>query len=895
MQHPRLAAPVRWSVHLYRFLLHVFPAAFRNRFGRETTEAFHDAARAAWRAGGITSLSRLWIRTFVDLGFQGLSERLRRHRDAGRLLSRRPSTDKAGIMDRVLQDVRFAVRTLQKSPGFTAAVIATIALGIGANTAIFTVVDGIILRPLPFPDSDRVVSLCETHARVGDYCVTSFPNAADWAQMSESLDAVGVARTWTYSVRRQEDTVSIRSGIATPGFFAAYGQPAVLGRLLEPNDLVDGGNQVVILTHGFWQQQFNGSPDVLGEHLVMDAKPFTVIGVLPPDAWFHDFNAVQMWTPLTATPDNPDQRGWRGFTAIGRLATGATLTQAREEMAGIRDGLERQYPFENEGWGIQISSLRDRVAGPAQSTLLLFLGAVGFVLLIGCANVANLMLVRATERTQEFAVRASLGAGRRRLVRQLLTESLLLAALGGLLGVSLANGATRLFLTLAPDNIPRLDEVGIDLRALGFAMLLVVTTAMVFGLAPAWRAARTDLNETLKASRHGDVRAGGARRLLVIGEIALALILLVGAGLLTRSFTNLLDWNPGFDRTGLVTTWGLANFSKVESTEQINDLFDEVAREIEALPGVSAVGMTSAGPLFGGRETELFSIAGRPETAADERPALRWYDIDPGYFGALGTTLTRGRNITYADDGGLPVAVINETFARRHFPDESPLGHRIVLDDYPPVQVVGVVPDMRPFEPTASVGAEIYWPKRQFPRGATYFVIRSELGLEALQRQVSARLEPLEGLIDLRQLTPYERLAEQELVSPLFNMVLVAIFAGVAMTLAAIGTYGVLAYTVISRTHEIGIRIAVGANPRRIMATVLRSGMSLALIGMGIGLAGAALLSRLLSHLLHGLPPTDVVSYVVVTAVFLIVAFAACALPALRASRLDPMAALRVE
>jgi predicted permease len=892
--------PVRVSVWAFATCLVVFPREFRARFGDPMTEAFTAAASDRWQSGGSSSLVRLWLQTFPDLLVEGLRERRAARSATDRWLAvaairQQPLPRRAPIMDSLLRDLTFALRTLRRARGFTLAVVATIALGIGANTAIFTILDGIALRPLPFANSERVVSLCETHVQVGDYCIGSPPQVADFADLSDSLVDAGVARTWSFTMRDDEGSVAIPTGIATPGYLRVQGLEPQLGRLFDESELVDGANRVVVLTHGFWQARLGGDPDIVGRQLIFGETPYTVVGVLAQDAWMHRFAWVQMWAPLTVTPEQTDNRDWRGFVSLGLLAEGTTLEQAREELEGVRLGLEQAYPDTNAGWGLRVDRLRDRVAGPVRPMLLLFLGAVGFVLLIGCANVANLLLVRSTERTGEFAVRASLGAGRGRLLRQLLTESLVLSLLGGVAGFVLAGLVTEAFLALAPGNIPRLDEVGLDLRVFGFALLLSMTTAVVFGLVPAWRAARTDVNETLKSTRHGDARSGGLRSALVVAEMALALMLLLGAGLLARSFTTLLDWDPGFDRTNLVTISALADFSRFDTGPQIVQAFDDIGEAIGAVPGVEAVGQTSAGPLFGGRETGGLAIAGREVPLPEDQISVRWYDIDPHYFGAMGIALVRGRGFADTDDAAsVPVAIVNETMVRRFFPEEDPLGQRVTVEEHE-AQIVGVVQDVRPFLPNQATGPEIFWPRRQFPRGATFFVVRSGLPLTSLREQVLEGAGQAAPDVRLSRFRPLEEWAGMELVEPRFRVALVAAFALVAVLLSAIGTYGVIAYTVASRTHEIGVRMALGAHPGVITRGVVRSGVRLALIGIAMGVLGGLLLGRTLASMLYGMPAGDPATYVAASAVFLVVAALASWLPARRASRVDPMRALRVE
>ncbi|MFQ5744726.1 MAG: FtsX-like permease family protein, partial [Acidobacteriota bacterium] len=539
--------------------------------------------------------------------------------------------------------------------------------------------------------------------------------------------------------------------------------------------------------------------------------------------------------------------------------------------------------------------LRAHIVGPFRARLQVFLGAVGFVLLIGCANVANLLLVRATGRRREFAVRVSLGAGRLRLLRQLLTESLLLAAMGGALGLLLALWATRAFLSLAPAGIPRLEEVGIDGRVLGFALLLSAITALLFGLAPALRATTADVNQALKGGRHAGRSSGGIHRLLVVGELALAFMLLVGAGLLTRSFSTFLQWQPGFDRENLTTTWLLSSPGKYERGDQVVALHARAAEAVAALPDVVSVGMASAGPLFGGIETDEFVIADHPAEASDNPPVARWFDIDARYFPTLGLSIVRGRNFTDADTrGSVPVAIINEAMARRYWRGENPLEHRVTMHDRT-MEIVGVVHDILPLRPDAVVEPQIYWPDKQSPRWGNYLVIRTRSDASSIVH--AARERMLQEVPDLQISTfrTMQELVGRRLVSPRFNMLLVVIFAAVAVVLAAVGTYGVIAYSIASRTQEIGIRMALGARPWGVTFSVVRHGMTLALIGLGLGFLGALGLSRVIASLLYGLPPDDPATFAAVGGIFMAVALLACYLPARRAARLDPMSALHTE
>jgi putative ABC transport system permease protein len=892
----------------------VFPRSFRRRFGGEIAETFTRLAEEAHDRDGWRGLGGLWLRTLADLGRQGGSERLgngavradRGAPDEPRAsatgtehgtgdVPRRTRLPLGAGLDGTRQDLAFALRSLRRGPAFAAAVIATVALGIGANTAIFTVIDGILLQPLPFAGSERVVQICETHERVTDYCIVSPPNLQDWGRMSSSFEALGLARNWVFAWQRPDGARNLRTAVATPGWFPVHGIEAALGRLFDDTDMDEGGNGVVVLSHATWVSELGGDDDVLGSTLVLDGEPFTVIGVLPPNPWMYELGFAQIWLPLTAIQDDVTNRDWRGFTGLGKLAAGVTVAGAREEMEGIRAALAGEYPDTNRGWGLQIELLRDRVAGPVRNTLLLFLGAVGLVLLIACANVANLLLVRSTARAQEFAVRASMGAGRGRLARQLLTESFVLAALGGAAGVLLALATTRAFVRLAPPGIPRLAEVGADWGVLVFAFLLTLLTALAFGAAPALGVARTELAESLRARRSLARRGTGLRRGLVVAEMALAVMLLVGAGLLARGFVSLASWDPGFDRSNLVTVFAFAPTDKYPAGSDAVDLFERAADELRALPRVAAVGLTSAGPLFGGIETAPIDIVGRPAASPDERPSARYYDVGTEYFATMGMAVLRGRDFEPADRAdAAPVMIVNETFARRFFPDEEALEQSVAMFDRA-WRIVGVVADVHPLRPDAAVDAEVYIPKRQSPRWGTYLVVRTRGDTTGFADAARARLRALDLDFDAAGFVTLDEITGRHLVSPRFNMLLIGLFSSVALLLAAIGTYGVIAFAVTRRTHEIGIRMALGARPGAVRLAVIRSGMSLALFGLLGGVASALALSRLLGGMTYGVAPTDPLTLAAVAALFGGVALLACWLPARRASRLDPLVALRSE
>ena len=795
------------------------------------------------------------------------------------------------MLDTLLREVRVSLRTLAKTPSFTAAVVATIGLAVGATTAMFAVVDGVLLRPLPFPGSGHVVALCETNPSIGDHCGASPANVTDWDRDSGALDGAGVARTEPFIASGGGERWSVRGGIASPGFFEVLRSAPALGRLIEERDMAPGANRVVLLTHRYWQQRFGADPAVVGRPVTLDDEPFVVIGVLPPDAYVPGaaLAEVEAWKPLTASIDNVANRSWRGFTAIGRRREGVSREALGAELDAVRARLAAAYPEANRGWGLRLVDLRERIAGGIGRTLWIFFGAVTIVLLVACANVASLLLVRATARSGEFAVRAALGAGRGQLARQLVVESLLLSLGGGLLGLLLAAWATSAFVALAPGSIPRLAEVQVDVRVAAFALVVAAATAFLFGAAPARHASRC---LTPGAGSRATGSSTRLRSTFVVAQVALALTLLAGAGLLARGFGLLLAWDPGFERDGLVTSWMLPPSSIHDPVATM-----ERAREQAAsIPGVHSVALGSAGPLFGGEEVGALEVEGAGSTGRDaESPTVLWYDVSPEYFATLGVRLLRGRHFTEADGRGAPpVSIVNETLARRFFGGSSPLGRRITVDDHAS-EIVGVVADTRPLRRDEETRPQVFWPIRQYPRGAAYLVVRTTPGVAGLEAALRGRAAAVNPGIQLSAPRGLDEWFSRELAAPRFNMLLVLTFSIVALLLGSVGVYGVIAYALASRMRELGVRIALGATPGGLMRSAVGRGMLLAGVGIAIGLVAALPLGRVMAGLLYGLPPHDPVALGSAVLALALAAAVACWLPARRAGRIDPVAALRTE
>lgn len=792
-------------------------------------------------------------------------------------------------MQSLLSDLRLTIRQLLRRRGYAIAAVLTLGIALGATTAIFSVVNGVLLRPLPFPNPSQLITICERHPSVEGFCIASPPDVEDWSANAATLQHVGIARDWSMRMTVGDRIVPLYSGVATGEFFTALGVRPALGRLIGADEY-GPEHRVAVLSDAAWHAQFGADPTVVGRTVSLDGEPATIAGVLPPSTDVPHLEGIALWASLPFDPHDEENRGWRGFTTVARLAPGATREAAAAELATFATRLGDEHPETNRGWRVEVQDLRDSLVGGVRTRLFVFLGAVGLVLLLGCANLANLMLARVTSRSQELAVRAAIGASRGHIARLLLLESLIVALAGALVGVLLASWGVYAFLSLSPPGIPRLDDVGVDWRVLLFALGLTALTALLIGAAPALRGARSDLAGKLHASR---VARGGGRGILVVVGTAIAVMLLAGAGLLGRTFARLTAWNPGFAQDELVVAWTGVSQGTYPTHAAVRTLYEQALEGVRSLPGVSSVSLTSGGPLFGGEEPGTARTGG----VGGDSTVVLWRDVGPGYFATIGLPLRAGREFTAADrEGTEPVAVVNETLARRLWPGRSPIGQRLVMTR-PAAEfaIVGVVADIPRFDPDAPVRPEVYWPYLQLTRWGAYFVVRTHGDPAALAAAIRSRLAEASAELEPSRVTPLTDLVGRYLVSPRFNALLLGSFAGVALLLAAVGIAGLTAYRVNHRVREIGVRLALGASERNVVSHFVREGGMLVITGVAAGTVGAIGLTRFLRGMLSGTSPTDPITFSAVMVGMLAIGFAAAWIPARRASRVDPIKALRAE
>ena len=820
------------------------------------------------------------------------------------------------FFENLAQDIRYAGRTLRRSPGFMATAIVALALGIGANTAIFTVINTVLLQPLSYPEPDRIVQLMR-HMREGNEPGTSVPKFMIWRQRTEVFESAGVYDFEGPGINitggdRPEQVKGIH---VSAGYFDVFGAPMEMGRAFTEEEDRPGGPKVAVIGNGLWRNRYGGDRDIVGKTILLGNEPFTVVGVLGRS--FKTDPPAEIWLPLQADPNSIDQAHY--LQAAARLKPGVTLGRAQTAMKLASEEFRQKFPGKlDPNESATAEPLRDVVVGDVREALLILLGAVGLVLLIACANVANLLLARATIRKREIALRAALGAGRGRIISQLLTESLILSFAGGVLGLVLGYWGVRALLAINPGNIPRIGEhaasVSLDWRVLLFTLGVSVATGVLFGILPAFSAARTDLNVTLKesGSRAGTgLRHNKARSILVVTEMALALVLLVGAALLIRTFSMLRTVNPGFNTHNVLTMQMSLSGGRFENTAASNQVVREAERRIAGLPGVEAIAVSCCVPLQGGLDLP-FTIAGHPPTDGPYNGDVQWRDVSAKYFAVFRIPLIRGRVFTDADDAGSShVVLINEAMAKKFWPNSDPLGEVITIGkgvgpefEEPSRQIVGIVASVRETGLDEEPSEAMYVPMAQVNDGMIAlqnrilpltWAVRTITQPYSLSAAIQKELLTASGGLPVAHIRSMDEVVVESTARQNFNMTLLTIFAGVALLLAAIGIYGLMAYSVQQRTQEIGIRMALGASAENVRKMVVAQGMGLALIGVFVGAAGALALTRLMSSLLYGVKAWDPIVMVSAAVLLSAVALLATYVPARRASRVDPIVSLRYE
>ncbi|HJZ68918.1 MAG TPA: ABC transporter permease [Blastocatellia bacterium] len=807
-------------------------------------------------------------------------------------------------MATLLQDLTYGIRVLLKNPGFTIVAVIALTLGIGADSAIFSVVNAVLLRPLPYPESDRLVILRERSPQLEGMSV-AYPNFIDWREQNTTFENIGVFRgRQSYNLTGVGEPERLVGAQVSADVFAALRVASSAGRVFNNDEDKPGASPVAVLSHGLWQRRFGGDLGILDQTLTLNDVSFTVIGIMPADFQFPG-RGIDLWTPAGQAAANPDwqQRGNHpGLAGIARLKPSVTLAQVREDMDIIAANLEKQYPDSNTGGRVSVTPALENAVRTIRPALLVLLGAVGSVLLIACANVANLLLARSATRQKEMAIRTALGASRWRIVRQLLTESVLLSFVGGALGLLLARWGVKLIIAISPNSIPRSREINLDGRVVAFTIGVSVLTGIIFGLVPALQSSKPDLNETLKEAGRGST---GSRHLfrsgLVVSEVALTMVLLIGAGLMIRSFYRLLQVNPGFNYDHLLTfNISLPQKKYPEDQQRIN-FYDQVVDRLRALPGVESVGLATGLPLGNNGWQTSFVVDGQPPPEPGKLPLTEFAVTSPDYFQTMGITLLKGRNFSEQDKKDSPgVTLIDEEFARRYWPDEEAIGKRIKPGGNDPrnplFEVIGVVRRVRMEGLNQeSNRVQSYRPFRQVVQSAMTVVARTSTDptslFSAVRREVLA-VDPNQPIYNLNTM---EQIRADSIAPDRLNLMLLGAFAAVALILAAVGIYGVMAYSVTQRTHEIGIRMALGAGQGDVLGMVVGQGMKLASVGLAIGLGGAWLATRAMAGLLFGISATDPATFAAISVVLAGVALGACFVPARRATKVDPMIALRYE
>ncbi|HXG68897.1 MAG TPA: ABC transporter permease [Blastocatellia bacterium] len=815
-------------------------------------------------------------------------------------------------METLFQDIRFGLRRLAKSPGFTVIALLSLALGIGANTAIFSLVNAVLLRPLPFHDPDRLVMVWEEASFAGFPRNTPAPaNYADWKAQNQVFEDMA-ALTWrTYNLTGDGEPEKVSAYAVTANFFPLLGVQPALGRTFLPEEDKPDAGKVAVLSYGLWQSRYGGEPGIIGRDILLNGEKHTVIGVMPAGFQFLE-SYIGLWVPAAFSQEELANRGSHYLTVVARMKPGVTLPQAQSDMEAIMQRIGRDFPNNTFAGklGAVVLPLHEQLAGEVRRPLMVLLVAVGLVLLIACANIANLLLARAASRRKEIAVRTALGAGRTRIMRQLLTESVLLAGAGGLAGMLFASWSFAFLQSMIPADMVLSTSLKIDDRVLGYTLLISLLTGIIFGLAPAFQASKVDLNEALKQGGGRAISAADGNKLrgaLVVTEIALALVLLVGAGLLMQTFFRLRQQYSGLRPEGVLTLRTQLPRNKYREHPRRVAFYDQVLERVKALPGVISAGYSTSVPLEWKGGTSGFVVEGRQleqMLAQGLSYDANHRQVSADYLKTMGIPLRQGRYFDETDNAqSMPVAIINETMARQYWPDENPIGKRFKIggpdEDIPWLTVVGVVGDVRQMGLDVPVKAEMYVPYQQgaqhpwyAPRDLVLRAAGDPKSLVAAVRSAVRAVDPEQPVSNIRTM---DEILGEEAGPRRMGVILLAAFAGLALLLASLGIYGVLAYFVAQHTPEIGVRLALGASPRDILGLVLRRGMRLTLLGVSIGLAASFALTRLMASLLYGVSATDPATFAAVALLLAGVALLACYLPARRATKVDPMVALRYE
>jgi predicted permease len=819
-----------------------------------------------------------------------------------------------GTLERLMQDLRFGLRMLAKSPGFAAAAILTLALGIGANTALFSVVNGVLLNPLPYPQPEQLVTLAESKPNFQSGSI-SFPNFRDWRKENSTFSMMGLSREYSFNLTGKGEAEQVRAEFVSSDFLPLLAVKPVIGRTFAEGEDEIGASPIVLISEGFWKRKFGAAPDVLGKGLTLDGRSYTIVGVVPEtfklQVW--SFRPSDVYAPIGqwTNPALPNRVAGLGFHGIGRLKPGVTIQQARADMKRVTDDLTAAFPDANKGIGATLRPLKEQMVGNVRRLLLVLFAAVGFVLLIACVNVANLLMARSAGRAREFAVRVAVGAGRGRIVRQLLTESLLLALAGGGLGVLLAAWGTQAALQHLPSGLPRASEVGLDARVLFFTMGIALLCGILFGLVPALRISKPNLHDTLKeggrGSGGGKHRAQGA---FVIAEMAMALVLLVAAGLMIRSLSALWNVAPGFDSRNVLTFGiSLAPSMKEASPDAIRAMLREVQSNLNAAPGVRAASLSWASVPFADDDEDVFWLEGQVKPASPND--MSWtlsYVVQEDYLRVMGIPLERGRFFTAQDnEHAQHVVVIDDVFARKFFADQDPVGKRVMLNNKGgAAEIVGVVGHVKQWgldsDDKQGLRAQLYFPYMQLPDEAVHLssagtgvLARFEGDSQSAAAAIHSALKGMNSDQVMYGVQTMEEIIADSLAARRVSMIVLGVFAALALGLASMGIYGVISYLVGQRTHEIGIRMALGAKQADILGMVLSEGLRMTLIGVAIGLLAGLGLTRLMANLLFGVSATDPLTFAGVGMILTVVAMAACYVPARRAMRVDPIIALRYE